>query len=61
VTQLEEWRTEVNTQRPCRATGIIPAVRLDGERRRLRPLKIAPKHLAVRVPIVVGSTAVLHA
>jgi hypothetical protein len=51
----------VNTERPCRATGIIPAVRLDEERRRLRPLKVAPEQLALREPIVVGPTAaVLH-
>jgi transposase len=61
LTQLAEWRTEVNTERPCRATGIIPAVRLDEERRRLRPLKVAPEQLALREPIVVGPTAaVLH-
>ncbi len=60
-TQLAEWRTEVNTQRPCRATRVIPAVRLDDERPRLRPLKVAPAALALRVPIVVGPTgAVLH-
>ena len=61
LTQLAEWRTEVNTQRPCRATRVIPAVRLEDERRRLRPVKIAPEQLALRVPIVVGPTAaVLH-
>jgi transposase len=60
-TQLAEWRTEVNTQRPCRATRVIPAVRLDDERPRLRPVKVAPAALALRVPIVVGPTAaVLH-
>ena len=60
-TQLAEWRTEVNTQRPCRATHMIPAVRLEEERPRLRALKIAPRHLALRVPVVVGPTAeVLH-
>ena len=59
--QLAEWRTEVNTQRPCRATKVIPAVRLDEERPRLRPLKVRPDDLAVRVPIVVGPTAeVIH-
>lgn len=36
LTQLAEWRTEVNTQRPCRATRVIPAVRLEEERPRLR-------------------------
>jgi transposase len=59
--QLVEWRTEVNTERPCRATKVIPAVRLEDERPRLRPLKVAPTDLAVRVPIVVGPTAeVIH-
>lgn len=61
LTQLAEWRTEVNTARPCRATGVIPAVRLEEERARLRPLKVAPEQLALRVPIVVGPTAaVVH-
>jgi hypothetical protein len=59
--QLAEWRTEVNTQRPCRATKIIPAARLEEERPRLRSLKVAPADLALRVPIVVGPTAeVIH-
>jgi transposase len=59
--QLAEWRTAVNTERPCRATGVIPAVRLDEERPRLRAVKIAPDALALRVPVVVGPTAaVLH-
>jgi transposase len=61
LTQLAEWRTEVNTKRPSRATGVIPAVRLDEERPRLRAVKIAPTELALRMPIVVGPTAaVLH-
>src|SRR5436190_6625893 len=60
-TQLAEWRTAVNTERPCRATGVIPAMRLDEERPRLRAVKIAPDDLALRVPVVVGPTAaVLH-
>src|SRR5213076_1052230 len=60
-TQLAEWRTAVNTERPCRATGVIPAVRLEEERPRLRAVKIAPQDLALRVPVVVGPTAaVLH-
>src|SRR5919106_627750 len=61
LAQLAEWRTEVNTQRPCRATKIIPAVRLEEERPRLRSVKVAPADLALRVPIVVGPTAeVIH-
>lgn len=61
LAQLAEWRTEVNTARPCRATSVIPAVRLEEERPRLRPLKVAPAQLALREPIVVGPTpAVVH-
>src|SRR5437016_12489647 len=61
LAQLGEWHTEVNTQRPNRATGVIPAVRLAEERPRLRPLKVGPAELALRVPVVVGPTAaVLH-
>jgi len=46
-------------QRPCRATGVPPAERLAAERPRLRPLKIAPADLALRVPVVVGPTGVV--
>jgi hypothetical protein len=55
--QLAEWLVEVNTTRPSRATGIIPAVRHADEQPRLRPLKITPTALALRIPIVVGATA----
>lgn len=55
--QLAEWLVEVNTVRPSRATGIIPAVRRVEEQARLRPLKITPAALALRIPIVVGATA----
>lgn len=59
--QLAEWHVEVNTRRPCRATGVIPAERMVEERQRLRPLKVAPEDLALRIPIYVGPTAtVLH-
>ena len=54
--QLQEWLREVNTQRPSRATGILPAVRRGEELPRLRPLKIAPRDLALRFPVVVGAT-----
>lgn len=61
LTQLAEWLREVNTQRPSRATGVIPAERLVEEQARLRPLKVSPELLALRYPIVVGATAyVLH-
>jgi len=54
--QLVEWHDEVNTQRPSRATGIVPAVRLAEETPRLRPLRVRPDELVLRIPIVVGVT-----
>lgn len=54
--QLVEWLREVNSERPSRATGVIPAVRLAEEQPRLRPLKVTPETLALRIPIVVGAT-----
>jgi transposase len=59
--QLGDWHREVNDERPCRATGVIPAVRLAEELPRLRPLKVAPEDLAIRVPVYVGPTGtVVH-
>jgi transposase len=59
--QLEEWHREVNEQRPCRATGIIPAVRLAEEAPRLRALQVQPAELALRIPLYVGPTGtVVH-
>ena len=48
--QRQQWEREVNEQRPCRATGVIPAVRLAEEAPRLRPLKVQPEELALRTP-----------
>src|SRR5262244_1661418 len=59
--QLQEWHREVNQERPCRATGIIPALRLAEEAPRLRALKVPPEQLALRIPVYVGPTGtVLH-
>jgi transposase len=59
--QLRDWHREVNEQRPCRATGIIPALRLAEEASRLRALKVQPEELALRIPVYVGPTGtVLH-
>jgi transposase len=59
--QRRDWEREVNEERPCRATGIIPAVRLAEERPRLRALKVQPQELALRIPVYVGPTGtVLH-
>jgi transposase len=59
--QGRDWEHEVNEQRPCRATGIIPAVRLAEEAPRLRPLQVPPEELALRIPVYVGPTGtVVH-
>jgi len=59
--QRRDWERAVNEQRPCRATGIIPAVRLAEEAPRLRPLKVQPEELALRIPVYVGPTGtVVH-
>jgi hypothetical protein len=59
--QRRDWEREVNEERPCRATGIIPAIRLAEETPRLRALKVQPQELALRIPVYVGPTGtVLH-
>jgi transposase len=61
VEQLVDWQREVNDERPCRATGVVPALRLAEEAARLRPLKVTPEDLALRIPVWVGPTGtVLH-
>ncbi|HLK40232.1 MAG TPA: IS21 family transposase [Polyangiaceae bacterium] len=55
--QLEAWHFEVNTKTPSRATGVIPETRRQEELARLRPIKVFPEKLALRVPIFVGPTA----
>lgn len=57
--QLVEWHREVNCERPSRATGVTPLARVGEERARLRPLKITPDELALRLPIMVGPTGVV--
>ena len=54
--QLVDWHREVNHERPSRATNVVPAVRIEEERRRLRPLPIAPSEYALRFPVHVGPT-----
>ncbi|MCC6740609.1 MAG: IS21 family transposase [Planctomycetia bacterium] len=58
--QLAEWLEEVNDRRPCRATGIIPRVRLKEERRRLRPIKCRASKYALHFPVVVGPTGMVE-
>ncbi|MGI0055556.1 MAG: IS21 family transposase [Thermoplasmata archaeon] len=54
--QLAQWHREVNEERPCRAIGVPPSVRIDEERRRLRPLPVIPSEYALRFPVRVGPT-----
>ncbi len=56
-TQLDAWHLEVNTKTPSRATGVIPEIRRQEELARLRPIKVFPETLALRMPIFVGPTA----
>lgn len=55
--QLDAWLIEVNTLTPCRATGEIPETLRQKELPRLRPIKVFPEKLALRIPIAVGPTA----
>jgi transposase len=57
--QLREWLTEANLTRPSRATGVPPVARIAEDRARLRPLKVAPEDLALRIPVSVSPTAVV--
>jgi transposase len=59
VAQLAAWHVEVNTARPCRATGVTPAARIDAERERLRPLAIDPTEYALRFSVCVGPTGLV--
>lgn len=57
LAQLAAWHVEVNTRTPSRATGVIPETRRQEELPRLRPIKVFPEELALRVPVFVGPTA----
>jgi len=59
--QLADWLQESNTKTVCRATGVPPASRIAEERARLRPMRMRPDELMLRVPVQVGPTGmVLH-
>ena len=59
--QLAAWVLEANTKTPSRATNEIPETRRREELPRLRPVKVFPETLALRIPIFVGPTAeVVH-
>jgi len=59
LVQLAAWLVEVNTVRPCRATGVPPAERIAAERERLRPLAIPPAEYALRFSVYVGPTGLV--
>jgi hypothetical protein len=50
--QLRDWHREVNEERPCRATGVIPALRLAEERSRLRQSQLYALHEISRISYV---------
>jgi transposase len=57
LAQLAAWHIEVDTKTPSRATGVIPETRRQEELPRLRPIKVFPEDLALRIPVFVGPTA----
>jgi hypothetical protein len=59
--QLGEWLRDLNARTPTELSGKTPAILLAEERQRLRPLKVDPRDLALRFPVVVGPRAtVVH-
>jgi hypothetical protein len=59
--QLAEWLRDLNARQPSELSGKTPSILLAEERQRLRPLKIDPRDLALRFPVVVGPRAtVIH-
>jgi transposase len=57
--QLHDWLTDANLTRPSRATGVPPSARVAEDRARLRPLKVGPVDLALRIPVSVSPTGVV--
>lgn len=55
LAQLGEWLSYVNDQRPCDATGVIPAARLREEQPRLRPLPFGERGFGLLHSVVVRS------
>ena len=47
----------MNHERPSRATAEVPELRRQQELPRLRPLRVSPERLALRIPIQVSVTA----
>jgi transposase len=59
IAQLIAWLIEVNTVRPCRATGVPPVERIAAERERMRPLAIPAAEYALRFSVFVGPTGLV--
>jgi transposase len=57
LAQLAEWLQYTNEERPCDATGVIPAVRLAAERPHLRPLPFGEAGFGLAYPAKVGRDA----
>jgi hypothetical protein len=59
--QLSDWLRDLNTRTAGELSGKTPAILLAEERQRLRVLKIDPRNLGLRFPVVVGPRAtVIH-
>lgn len=57
LAQLADWLQYSNQERPCDATGVIPAVRLAAERPYLRPLPLGAGGYGLAYPAIVGREA----
>jgi transposase len=55
--QLADWLQYTNEERPCDATGVVPAVRLAAERPHLRPLPFGFAGYGLAYPAKVGRDA----
>lgn len=58
--QLAEWLIEVNTARPCDATGVIPSERLITEQSRMREPLCRPEEYGMKYPSFVHTTGMVH-
>ena len=58
--QLLGWLTQVNMQRKCRATNVVPADLLPEEQTRLRKLAIEPDRYGLVFPVFIGPTSVVE-
>jgi hypothetical protein len=59
--QLADWLRALNSEPQAEASGKNASILLTEERQRLRPLKVEPRDLALRFPVLVGPRAqVVH-